>query len=288
MPSTKTTTSALAGTVGATTPVKASAPTLSKRAFKAPGIAKASSATSPSVSGSTSDEENVQPPHLASSTPALAKGAGAAEDPIASRPLSPLLSNKDNERDVRAYEHDRQRTKRAAERAMKRAKKAGGPGAPCHGCHGGKGVTADRKTRGRVAGDAATNAEVDADVDVPPVGFTKSLPAGMGFGAGMLERANLVAMVEEAVGIDRKVSLLDFVVTSSRKPRKAKDDDFEFIPPVRSVIVLDDMAETRDMDVDEPWEHVDDDFDGTDASKASDAGSDKDAEPSYAEVVRCH
>ncbi|KAJ3487966.1 hypothetical protein NLJ89_g11664 [Agrocybe chaxingu] len=113
----------------------------------------------------------------------------------------------------------------------------------------------------------------------------------MGLGAGVLERAHLVAMMEEAVGrdgIDRKVSLSDFVVTSSRKPRKAKDDDFEFIPPVRSVIVLDDMAETRDMDVDEPWEHVDDDFDGTDASKASDAGSDKDAELSYAEVVRYH
>lgn len=32
--------------------------------------------------------------------------------------------------------------------------------------------------------------------------------------------------------------------------------DFEVIPPVRSVIALDDAAKVHDMDLDEPWEHI--------------------------------
>jgi hypothetical protein len=42
---------------------------------------------------------------------------------------------------------------------------------------------------------------------------------------------------------------------------------------VRSVIVLDDI-EAKDMDIDEPWEHVDRDFEQS-----------KDGEPSYAAVL---
>ena len=33
-------------------------------------------------------------------------------------------------------------------------------------------------------------------------------------------------------------------------------DDFEVIPHIRSVIVLDDIANVHDMDLDEPWEHI--------------------------------
>jgi len=69
-----------------------------------------------------------------------------------------------------------------------------------------------------------------------------------------------------------QVQLADLIVT--KKPRRqGKDGDFEVIPPVRSVIVLDDPV-TPDMDFDEPWEHiygVDDDMPSY--------------EPSYAKIV---
>ncbi|KAF9488488.1 hypothetical protein BDN71DRAFT_1499473 [Pleurotus eryngii] len=59
-----------------------------------------------------------------------------------------------------------------------------------------------------------------------------------------------------------EVALVDLINTTSRVPRKSrkgKDGDFEFVPPVRSVIALDD-SDTRevgdDMALNEPWEHV--------------------------------
>lgn len=52
------------------------------------------------------------------------------------------------------------------------------------------------------------------------------------------------------------------------------DDDFEMISPVRPVIVLDDL-EAREIDMDEPWEHVEHDLEQ----------GKKDKDTSYAEVV---
>ncbi|KAG9222177.1 hypothetical protein CCMSSC00406_0009010 [Pleurotus cornucopiae] len=59
-----------------------------------------------------------------------------------------------------------------------------------------------------------------------------------------------------------EVALVDLINTTSRVPRKSrkgKDGDFEFVPPVRSVIALDD-SDARELGDDtalnEPWEHV--------------------------------
>lgn len=68
-----------------------------------------------------------------------------------------------------------------------------------------------------------------------------------------------------------RVQLADLVI--SKKPRrKIQDGDFEFVPPVRSVIVLDDNT-TPEIDFDEPWEHIY----GTDDNRTS--------EPSYADIA---
>jgi hypothetical protein len=50
------------------------------------------------------------------------------------------------------------------------------------------------------------------------------------------------------------------------------EDDFEMISPVRPVIALDDL-EAREMEMEEPWEHVEREFE---------QGK---GEPSYAAVV---
>ena len=65
-------------------------------------------------------------------------------------------------------------------------------------------------------------------------------------------------------------------------------DDFEVIPHIRSVIVLDDVDNVHDMDLDdESWEHIYSNDDGE--GKVSD-GVGKLVEPSYARVVGtgCH
>lgn len=54
------------------------------------------------------------------------------------------------------------------------------------------------------------------------------------------------------------------------------ESDFEVIPHLRSVIVLDDIA-THDLTIDEPWEHI------YGESESDDQGSTK--EPSYAKIL---
>ncbi|KAF7299544.1 hypothetical protein HMN09_00959600 [Mycena chlorophos] len=62
------------------------------------------------------------------------------------------------------------------------------------------------------------------------------------------------------------------VVTSVRKVRKSAVGDFVMIPPTRSVIPLDDVM-SRDLIIDEPWEHIyaddDDESRATTPTKAS-------------------
>lgn len=80
--------------------------------------------------------------------------------------------------------------------------------------------------------------------------------------------------VTKSTSVSAEVKLAD-LVTFRSKPRKglglgsrsrfsyrmstdvllAAEGDFEVVPHVRSVIVLDDAA-TRDIEVDEPWEHI--------------------------------
>ncbi|KAG7100056.1 hypothetical protein E1B28_001841 [Marasmius oreades] len=57
-----------------------------------------------------------------------------------------------------------------------------------------------------------------------------------------------------------KEAKLADLVTPVRKPRKRRETDFEFVPHIRSVIVLDDIVQMKDVSVvDEPWEHVGED-----------------------------
>ena len=112
---------------------------------------------------------------------------------------------------------------------------------------------------------------------------------------GTKRRESLITPIEPA---KREVKLEDLVVTPQKKVgRKTRgkfasvlasvmltfgvDGDFEVVPHVRAVIVLDDNADVHDMDVDEPWEHVTLDNDDDDASSSSDDG-----EPvSYAKIA---
>lgn len=210
-----------------------------------------------SIAHSTSDEENIKP---AQEEP---------EPPVSPLPLSgSILGSKVHERDMRAYEHERQRTKRAAERAASRARKAAYAGPFGIQSSAREGRETNRKTRGR--------AEVEVDEDVQAVGkgvsaFAGNLIEGLSganpsAGIATIARANANAIRSvdakrqanspaEKDNDTREVTLSDLVVLSQRKARKTKVDDYELVPAVRTVIVLDDMP-ADDMELDEPWEHV--------------------------------
>ncbi|KAG1779613.1 hypothetical protein EV702DRAFT_1194990 [Suillus placidus] len=51
-----------------------------------------------------------------------------------------------------------------------------------------------------------------------------------------------------------KMALADFVLFKTKKQSKAQDADFEVVPPVRSVIALDDFG--YDIEINEPWEFI--------------------------------
>ncbi|ESK85454.1 hypothetical protein Moror_11006 [Moniliophthora roreri MCA 2997] len=70
---------------------------------------------------------------------------------------------------------------------------------------------------------------------------------------------------------------LSDLIVSTRKPRKIKEPDFEFVPHIRSVIVLDDKI-PHDITIDEPWEHIA-------HSDTSDKDSTDVKAPTYASIV---
>ncbi|KAG2122583.1 hypothetical protein DEU56DRAFT_760301 [Suillus clintonianus] len=51
-----------------------------------------------------------------------------------------------------------------------------------------------------------------------------------------------------------KMALADFVTFKIKKLSKARDVDFEVLPPVRSVIALDDFG--HEIEINEPWEFI--------------------------------
>jgi len=219
----------------------------------------AAATVNPSSPLSQSNEENVRP--------------GVDEQAPKLEPLSPLPlfgtgSAKAQERDVRAYEHERQRSKRAGEWAIRRAKKAiAGKGAV-----GGRTADMGDPRKGR----KAVEVDVDADVD-----------AVLAMAPGAVTRGMVVPPKKAHPDPSRKVDLSDLVVLSQRKPRKFKEGDFEFIPALPTIIVLDDTP-ALDMEVDEPWECVEEE----DAFHDAREGGPKKAKdkkgnqiPSYAEVL---
>ncbi|KIK45477.1 hypothetical protein CY34DRAFT_801553 [Suillus luteus UH-Slu-Lm8-n1] len=51
-----------------------------------------------------------------------------------------------------------------------------------------------------------------------------------------------------------KMALADFVTSKTKKLSRMRDVDFEVLPPVRSVIALDDFG--HDIEINEPWEFI--------------------------------
>lgn len=219
----------------------------------------AAATVNPSSPLSQSNEENVRP--------------GVDEQAAKLEPLSPLPffgtgSAKAQERDVRAYEHERQRSKRAGEWAIRRAKKAiAGKGAV-----GGRTADMGDPRKGR----KPVEVDVDADMD-----------AVLAMAPGAVTRGMAVPPKKAYPDPSRKVDLSDLVVLSQRKPRKLKEGDFEFVPALPTIIVLDDTP-ALDMEVDEPWECVEEE----DAFHDAHEGGPKKAKdkkgnqiPSYADVL---
>jgi len=174
----------------------------------------------------------------------------------------------DKDKDVRAYEHERQRAKHAGEWAQRRARKA----TKGTGVGRASAVHAGRRAKTRKGGS-----DVDVDVSaVIPQGKDAESPDGLG--AGVLKEVSLPPNRDDASkavpGV--KVNLSEIMVLSQRKLRQLNVDDFEVIPHIRSVIALDDVDNVHDMDLDEPWEHI------YGEEKVSDG---KFGRPSYARVA---
>ncbi|PPQ81359.1 hypothetical protein CVT24_001148 [Panaeolus cyanescens] len=231
-----------------------------------------------------------------------------------------------------AFEHARQRAKKASERARRRAKKAEmqaaavafvSPLVPVavstgtnvsaakehaarvvvredhskerddkdggHGLH--KGARVGKVGTRKAESNLNIRDLVDVDmrvVDASKMGSVHervrsmsgelwAAPAPAAFGGG-----DLFGGVVDDEG-RREVSLSELVYfAAQKKPRKNKSGhDFEMIPAPRTVIVLDDV-ESRDMEMDEAWDHIDDLK--MDALSSKD-GEDDEIELSYAEVV---
>jgi len=187
---------------------------------------------------------------------ATAPSAEAEAENVQPPPPGPL--NEEIDRDARAYEHERQRVKQAGEWARRRARKANGQGGF------GRPVVAGATHAGRRAkGFKSAKVGLDVDVDVYVVMPQRDMERTTTkiwdeLGAGLWKRASLppsgtdVSKATQGV----RVNLSDLVVLSQRKPRKLSVDGFEVIPPIRSVIALDDVVNVHDMELDETWEHV--------------------------------
>ncbi|RDB19493.1 hypothetical protein Hypma_013456 [Hypsizygus marmoreus] len=148
---------------------------------------------------------------------------------------SPILPNtKEN----RAWEHDRQRVRKAADFVKAKARKGqAGSMTQTKFC-------GPRKFDDKVVHDESEVEVLDAVDDVsPPVADRSRVSRPTPTDDGIMP---LSARRSE-------VQLADLV--TSKKPRHGREVDFEVIPHIRSVIVLDDNI-PPDLDFDEPWEHI--------------------------------
>ncbi|KXN85760.1 hypothetical protein AN958_10943 [Leucoagaricus sp. SymC.cos] len=156
------------------------------------------------------------------------------------------------QKDVRAYEHERQRLKKAADFVKMRARKAQQGADKAHQRSASVGSAAASEKGGRLR-------EEDDVEDDGELVLSDSWKENLGG----------VPVVAEPPRYEFR--LADLI--RSGKPRKPKGDgDFEVIPHIRSVIVLDDNT-PDEFDVDEPWEHV------------LNPDSEANKGPSYAEVA---
>ncbi|KAL0069376.1 hypothetical protein AAF712_003396 [Marasmius tenuissimus] len=182
------------------------------------------------------------------SSPLPAKETSDRSQPSESEPLS-LSMTFFTTKDQRAYEHDRHRNKQKQSRELSLGRKTFGsvgsvgsgrrwlpmPSFTAVGLSGWKDKSAGKTASGT---DDVTSETGEDWVET---------------------HGEVVREREQGAFAGREAKLADLVV-SVRKPGKVKgrDLDFEFIPHVRSVIVLDDIIQTKDVPatVDEPWECV--------------------------------
>ncbi|TFK42096.1 hypothetical protein BDQ12DRAFT_353060 [Crucibulum laeve] len=145
-----------------------------------------------------------------------------------------------NPKDVRAFEHNRQRLKKAADLVKMRARKE-------------QSLT----YTGRVLEKSASALEKERERERERERSIRADELEMVDGPMMMPPPRRRHPTDEFVlpETKREVKLTDLVVT--KKARKGKDlTDFEVIPHIRSVIVLDD-AISHDVELDEPWEYID-------------------------------
>jgi len=166
---------------------------------------------------------------FAKSSPTAAKPSSPKADAEQASENTPAISPTSKE--VREYEHHRQQVKKAAETAKLRVRKLASatkqlslsqPRAPTSKVRKGLGIL------------------VDVADPVEP------LPD-----SGKANEEELQASPERKL----EVNLGDLIVTRKSPSRKGAENDFELIPHIRSVIILDDN-QPHDIDVEEPWEHI--------------------------------
>jgi hypothetical protein len=231
--------------------------------------------------------------------------------------LPPQGESKDKERDVRAYEHDRQRIKQAQRWAAKKAKKGLFGNNSCtsetvSSSHQQLNASSPIKDFGKVKGKLKKTKSADLDIDwdydchngwkehdgaasggsITPTGDFNNFnavshhqhqkPRELGLHEPKLV-STLINTGPDSLPTTKPpvvMSLSDLVVFStSRKSRKRKEDDFEIIPALRSVIMLDDIDVVakdtpKPVDADDAWECVE---------VVSDDEEEKD--PSYAQIL---
>ncbi|KAG1813936.1 uncharacterized protein BJ212DRAFT_1300814 [Suillus subaureus] len=136
-------------------------------------------------------------------------------------------------KDQRAYERARHQTKERREHAQVKERKERAAG----------GVPAPVPKQGH-ASRAAKRASLELwDGDEPD----SRILAGSG------RPVNVTPVTRTKSGFS-KMALADFVTFKTKKQSKAQDTDFEVLPPVRSVIALDDFG--HDIEINEPWEFI--------------------------------
>ncbi|KAG6917373.1 hypothetical protein DXG01_002748 [Tephrocybe rancida] len=181
-------------------------------------------------------------PKFCSPVSRSATSAPTDENAVPPSSKSPALSPVPSLKESRAREHDRQRLKKAAALLQRTARKTQlpVPGAcwptkahtPHTGSVRGPGV--------RVDDNEEEQGVEENEVEWGDV--TSPLSSRVADELGAIERP--------------EVALSDLLISSSRKPRHSRvARDFEIVPALRSVIVLDDFS-VPELDPDEPWEHV--------------------------------
>ncbi|KAF9444760.1 hypothetical protein P691DRAFT_806666 [Macrolepiota fuliginosa MF-IS2] len=169
-----------------------------------------------------------------------------ALDEKAGLALSPIIPSSKIPKDTRAYEHERQRLRKAADFVKMRARKA----------QQGTGWVGNAKAHQRTAsGKSSAGGGLGAVPSEKGRLFSDEeteLDEGEGLVLSDSWKENLGIVTEQS---RYEVKLADLVRPG--KPRKPKggDGDFEVVPHVRSVIVLDDNT-PDELDIDEPWEHI--------------------------------